>query len=377
MTANAHTPEQRSAPLDRPTTRFTLPSDLAAAEPPEARGLARDGVRLLAAVGDRIEHLRFAELGQSLAPGDLLVVNTSATRAAAVDGEIPGLGPVVVHFSTLLDDGSWVIEVRTAPAAAKPVRSLEPQTRIALPNGVQLILRAPAPADQGPAGPRLWRTQPLAADPVRRLLSGHGRPIRYGYLAGEWPLAGYQTVFADPQDELGASAEMPSAGRPFSTALVTRLTSKGVLFAPITLHAGVSSQESGEPPAAERFRVPARTAALVNWTRRNGGRVIAVGTTVTRALESATGNSAQAGQPQVGEPTEVRAADGWTSLVLGPQHPARVVNGLITGLHEPDASHLLLLEAVAGADLVQRVYDAALDRRYLWHEFGDTCLLIP
>ena len=392
MTAAAQTHEQpserrnqphkppRKPPRSRPTTRFALPADLAAAEPPEARGLSRDGVRLLAAMGDRIEHARFTDLGRFLDAGDLLVVNTSATRAAAVDGERPDHGPVVVHFSTLLDDGSWVVEIRTAPAADKPVRTLEPHARIDVPDGLRLVLLAPEPADQGPAGPRLWRTQPLDPQLVSRMLGRHGRPIRYGYLAGEWPLAAYQTVFAEaPTSDgepsptttttadvsLGASAEMPSAGRPFSTELVTRLASRGVLFAPITLHAGVSSQESAEPPAAERFRVPARTASLVTWTRRTGGRVIAVGTTVTRALESA---STLGG--------DVRAADGWTNLVLGPDRPAQVVDGLITGLHDPDASHLLLLEAVVGADLVQRVYDAALDRRYLWHEFGDTCLLI-
>jgi S-adenosylmethionine:tRNA ribosyltransferase-isomerase len=373
MTAPVETPAASRPRLDhRPATRFALPADLAAAEPPEARGLARDGVRLLAATGDRIEHARFADLGQFLTSGDLLVVNTSATRAAAVDGRRPGCGPVVVHFSTRLDDDSWVVEVRTAPTADHPIRTLHPDTRIDLPDGLRLALIAPEPADQGPAGPRLWRTQPLDPAALSRMLGAHGRPIRYGYLAGGWPIATYQTVFADPLDEAGltgASAEMPSAGRPFSAELVTRLAAQGVLFAPITLHAGVSSQESGEPPAAERFRVPARTAALVEWTRRTGGRVIAVGTTVTRALESATTNGGGRGT--------IRAADGWTDLVLGPDRPVRVVDGLITGLHAPDASHLLLLEAVAGTERVQRVYDAALDRRYLWHEFGDTCLLLP
>jgi S-adenosylmethionine:tRNA ribosyltransferase-isomerase len=372
--------------LDRPATRFMLPDDLAAAEPPEARGLARDGVRLLAAVGDRIEHATFTGLDRFLNPGDLLVVNTSATRASAVDGERLGHGPVVVHCSTQQDDGSWVVEVRTAPAAAKPIRTLDPGTQIDVPDGVRLILRAAEPLDQGPAGPRLWRTQPLAPGAVNRMLARHGRPIRYGYLHGEWPISTYQTVFAEPTPhsgrppidsdpglaenvDAGASAEMPSAGRPFSTELVTRLASRGVLFAPITLHTGVSSQETGEPPAAERFRVPARTAALVGWARATGGRVIAVGTTATRALESAYTPGADRGG-------ELRAADGWTELVLGPERPARVVDGLITGLHDPEASHLLLLESVAGAELVQRVYDAALDRGYLWHEFGDSCLLI-
>jgi S-adenosylmethionine:tRNA ribosyltransferase-isomerase len=418
--------EPGTAELDRPATRFALPDDLAAAEPPEARGLARDGVRLLAADGDRIEHARFAELGRFLRPGDLLVVNTSATRAAAVDGRIGGLGAVVVHFAIFLDDGSWVVEIRTAPAAAHPIRNLLPGRRIELPDG-NLTLVAPEPVDQGPGGPRLWRTEPLDPHRVHDLLGRHGRPIRYGYLAGQWPLASYQTVFAaptDPSDQadpgaqvdpgaqptstgrlaasdragLGASAEMPSAGRPFSTELVSRLIGQGVLFAPITLHAGVSSAESGEPPAAEWFRVPARTAALVNWTRKTGGLVIAVGTTVTRALESAAlprdlgrmdrplvqdhgpeeaGTQARRAQGHGQDGGEVVAAEGWTGLVLGPQQPVRVVDGLITGLHDPDASHLLLLEAVAGPPLVQRVYDAALDRRYLWHEFGDSCLLLP
>jgi S-adenosylmethionine:tRNA ribosyltransferase-isomerase len=159
---------------------------------------------------------------------------------------------------------------------------------------------------------------------------------------------------------------MPSAARPFTAPLVVELISGGTIFAPVVLHTGVSSLESDEPPLAERFRVPAVTARLVNLTKRAGGRVIAVGTTATRALESA-----------VGADGSVRSREGWTDLVLGPQRPARVVDGLVTGLHEPSSSHLLLLEAVAGSELVQRVYDAAVEQRYLWHEFGDACLLLP
>jgi S-adenosylmethionine:tRNA ribosyltransferase-isomerase len=158
---------------------------------------------------------------------------------------------------------------------------------------------------------------------------------------------------------------MPSAGRPFTDRLVTRLVSAGIRIAPVTLHCGVSSLESHEPPPAERYAVPAATAELVNATRATGRRVVAVGTTVTRALESAA------------EPDgRVTARAGWTDLVLGPDRPARTVHGLVTGLHAPGASHLLLLEAVAGAAVVRRAYDAALERRYLWHEFGDMSLLL-
>ena len=159
---------------------------------------------------------------------------------------------------------------------------------------------------------------------------------------------------------------MPSAGRPFTAEIVTDLVTRGVGVAPVLLHTGVSSQEAGEAPLPERFAVPAATARLVNLTRASGGRVVAVGTTVTRALESAADPDGT-----------VRARSGWTDLVLGPQRPARVVGGLVTGWHAPGASHLQLLQAVAGPGLVRRAYAAALRHRYLWHEFGDSCLLLP
>jgi len=193
------------------------------------------------------------------------------------------------------------------------------------------------------------------------MLASHGRPIRYAYVPQDWPIADYQTVFANSP----GSAEMPSAGRPFTASLVTTLVSAGITVAPITLHTGVSSIEEGKPPLPERFHVPPVTANLVNLTRAEGGRVVAVGTTVTRALES------------VASEGRVSAGSGWTDLVLSPQRPARVVNGLITGWHAPGASHLLLLQAVAGRELVTEAYRAAEGNGYLWHEFGDSCLLLP
>lgn len=345
----------------QPRTRFVLPERLNAAEPPEARGLARDGVRLLVADGIQIVHGRFDQLGDHLRPGDLLVVNTSGTLAAAVPGTritAGGVEPVVVHFSTELDDGTWVVELRTAPTAAAPVLHADPGDRVELAPGGTLTLLAPF----DPAGRRLWRVTAGLDGGVSRYLARHGRPIAYRYVADRWPLDAYQTVFATEP----GSAEMPSAGRPFTTELVTRLVSSGILVAPILLHTGVSSLESSEPPMPERFRVPQSTARLVEWVRAGGGRVVAVGTTVVRALESAVRPDGSVG-----------ASGGWTDLVLGPDRPARVVDGLITGMHAPDASHLLLLEAVAGEDLVQDAYGAALQGEYLWHEFGDLSLLLP
>jgi S-adenosylmethionine:tRNA-ribosyltransferase-isomerase (queuine synthetase) len=159
---------------------------------------------------------------------------------------------------------------------------------------------------------------------------------------------------------------MPSAARPFTPELVTRLVSNGVLIAPITLHTGVASPEAHEPPYAERFEVPAATADLVNHVRARGDRVIAVGTTAVRALESAAGPDGH-----------VQESNGWTEHVVTPEEGVRTVDGLLTGLHEPKSSHLMMLTAIAGPDLLKSTYEAALDGSYLWHEFGDLNLLLP
>jgi S-adenosylmethionine:tRNA ribosyltransferase-isomerase len=325
-----------------------------AAEPPEARGLTRDGVRLLVAEPGRLRHTTFASLAGFLGEGDLVVVNTSRTLAAAVDARRAGAA-ITVHFSTELADGDWAVELRRG---GRPAWDGVAGERIDLPGGAELILVDSYPAP-GMPGSRLWRAK---VTEVPRLLARHGRPITYDYLAGRWPLRRYQTVFAT---EAG-SAEMPSAGRPFADRLVTQLVSRGVTLAPIALHTGVSSQEHGEPPLPERFTVPAATARLVNSARGAGARVVAVGTTVTRALETVAT-----------EDGTVRPAQGWTDLVLGERRRARTVTGLITGWHAPGASHLALLEAVAGADLVNAAYREAVAAGYRWHEFGDSCLLLP
>ena len=210
-------------------------------------------------------------------------------------------------------------------------------------------------------GSRLWRATVDAKD-VLSYLWRVGRPISYDYVSARWPLTDYQTVYA----RVPGSAEMPSAGRPFTAQVLGDLAALGVSVAPVVLHTGVSSLEAGETPLPERFRVSRATAHLVNQTRRGGRRVVAVGTTVTRALETAADRHGL-----------VRPAAGWTELVLGPDRPARVVDGLITGWHEPVASHWQLLEAVAGNELVVRAYEAALAEQYLWHEFGDSALLLP
>ncbi|HTQ17243.1 S-adenosylmethionine:tRNA ribosyltransferase-isomerase [Mycobacterium sp.] len=346
--------------LAAPHTHFRRAPDSDATEPPEARGVARDAVKLLVARPDGISHARFADLGDYLRPGDLLVVNNSATLPAAIDGRRAGR-PVTIHFSTERAEKLWVVELRPAGNATGHLPDVRPGERIEMPGGAAIVVRSSYP-DSGVEGARLWTARVALEGDFVSYLARHGRPIRYSYVPRRWPLCYYQTVFA----RRPGSAEMASAARPFSTELVTDLVAAGIAIAPITLHAGVASAEAGEPPAAERYQVPAATARLVNLTRATGGRVIAAGTTATRALESAANPDGV-----------VEQAVGWTDLVLGSGRPTRVVDGLITGWHDAGASHLLLLEAVAGPDLVAAAYEAAVEHGYLWHEFGDSALLLP
>jgi S-adenosylmethionine:tRNA ribosyltransferase-isomerase len=332
---------------------FTLPPALEAHEPPARR----DGVRLLAGTSDGVTHLPFTGLPELLRPGDLLVVNTSPTLPAAVR-----LDRIALHFSGPLPpqasgEDAWLVELRLRTGEATvPYDGGRCGEWFPLPGGATLTLL-------GRQTPRLWRARLDTA--VVPYLRRYGVPIRYAYVGRDWPLSAYQTVFGTPGLD-GGSAEMPSAGRPFSPRVLAGLAAAGVGLVTLTLHTGVASLEAGETPLPERYRVPAATAAAVNATRAAGGRIVAVGTTVTRALET------------VAEPDgSVRPGTGWTDLVLGPDRRARTVDGLVTGWHEPDASHLLLLEAVAGRALVEHAYGAALAARYLWHEFGDTCVLLP
>ncbi|RZS36829.1 S-adenosylmethionine:tRNA ribosyltransferase-isomerase [Herbihabitans rhizosphaerae] len=340
------------------TLEFTLPAELEAPAPPEARGLERDGVRLLAgsAATGRVSHHRFTELPSLLKPGDVLVVNTSATLPAAVG--VVGSG-LVVHFSTELAHGRWLIELRRSDgkATAQYVEGMAGD-RYPLPGGGSVTLREPFSTG------RLWEADVDTGTVlgVRSFLRHFGSPIRYGYVRRPWPLSFYQSVFATTP----GSAEMPSAARPFTDAVVTRLVSAGVEFAPLLLHTGVASPEAHERPYPERYAVSEHTARVVNQARAAGGRVIAIGTTAVRALETATG-----------EDGVVRAASGWTELVVTPERGVRAVDGLLTGFHEPRASHLDMLAAVAGFGLLERVYAEAVAEGYLWHEFGDVNLLLP
>jgi S-adenosylmethionine:tRNA-ribosyltransferase-isomerase (queuine synthetase) len=350
----------------RDALAFTLPPEREAHEPPEARGTPRDGVAMLVSrqAAGEISHHAFADLPALLLPGDLLVVNTSATLPAAVRLLHPtGLA---VHFSTPLPDGDWLVELRSAAGAATaPYGGGFSGQQLELPGAAVLTLGARFTG-------RLWRAR-LSTAVVPYLLR-HGSPIRYSYVRRPWPIGSYQTVFGTTP----GSAEMPSASRPFTPEIVARLVARGITFAPLTLHTGVSSLESEEDPYPEPYDVPPATARLVNLTRQHGGRVIAVGTTVVRALETAARVPGQAPHPAaVAAPHPASPAAGWTEHIVTPRTRLLAVDGLLTGLHEPRSSHLRMLAAFAGLDLLARCYAAAIDHGYLWHEFGDLHLLLP
>lgn len=351
---------------------FTLPRHLEAAEPPEARGLTRDSVRLLVSrvEVDTIAHARFSELPRWLAPGDLLVVNTSGTLNAALTARTSNGDRFEVHLSTRVPGNLWVVEVRRpGPVASLPYRDARAGAALDLEGGGCITLLAPYPLVTSlDAQSRLWIAALELAEPVLPYLERFGSPIRYSYVAQSWPESMYQTVFANEP----GSAEMPSAARPFTPELVTRLVSAGIQIAPVLLHTGVASLEDHEPPYEEFFRVPPETADRVNETKRAGHRVVAVGTTVVRALETVTDTRGRAS-----------AGEGWTSVVIGPRRPLRAVNGIITGFHEPHATHLAMIEevivAAGGGRLsshLDRAYREAQQAGYLWHEFGDSHLII-
>ena len=351
------------------TLEFELPPELEAFEPPEAKGLSRDAVRLLISRkrDDSLVHTHFHDLPDYLEAGDVLVINTSGTLPAALPATREDGTILELHLSTHLPADLWIVELRTpATRATMPFRDARAGESLILPGGARVQILAPYLMDRTlsptPASSRLWVSMLELPESLIPYLHCYGKPIRYGYVHHDWSLEHYQTVYAT---EAG-SAEMPSAGRAFTPELLTRLIAKGVQIAPLILHTGVASLEEHEPPYEEFYRVPLETARTVNQARTDGRRVIAVGTTVVRALETVTDAHA------VTHPGE-----GWTRLIVTPQRGIRAVNGILTGWHEPKATHLAMLEAIASRHHLEISYSAALEHGYLWHEFGDLHLILP
>jgi len=355
---------------------FDLPSELEAGEPPEARGLGRDEVRLMVSYlgNDRVVHSSFTNLPDFLEAGDTLVINTSGTMNAALPARYRDGTPVTVHLSTHLPAELWVVELRSSPDN-EPVLEGKAGMVLTLPEGASIVLQTPYLSEkrnQNEGNNRLWVSTLDLPVSLNEYLERHGSPIRYNYVRESWPSSYYQTVYVT---EVG-SAEMPSAGRAFTPELITRLVAKGVRILPLLLHTGVASLEDDEPPYEEFYRVSPETAAAINAARETERRIVAVGTTVVRALETVTDRD---GVTHPGE--------GWTDLHITPERGIRSVNAMLTGLHEPRSTHLSMLEALTGStspcslpttgrEHLEIAYSEALDRGYLWHEFGDLHLIL-
>ncbi|MCA9865040.1 MAG: S-adenosylmethionine:tRNA ribosyltransferase-isomerase [Anaerolineales bacterium] len=345
--------------MKRETLLFDRPTALVATRPAEADGRPRDAGRLLVSRASGHSHAGFRELADHLEPGDLLVVNRSATLPASLPATRKGGAPFILNLSTHYGGGLWLAEPRFSPAAPGPLPNLTPGSEIRVA-GEEARLVAPYP---GLA--RLWFVK-FGGDTFA-LMARAGRPIRYGYVDREYDLDVYQTLFA----AYPGSVEMPSAAYPFTRRVMDDLARRGVEIASIVLHTGVSSLEV-ETDVVEQhalypepYSVPRATAEMVNGTRQSGRRVVALGTTVVRALESAW------------DGRQVQPSTGFSRLYVHPGRPPQVVGGLLTGLHDPSTSHLAMLYALAGPDLIRGAYDEAVRERYLWHEFGDSHLILP
>jgi S-adenosylmethionine:tRNA ribosyltransferase-isomerase len=343
---------------------FKLPPELAAKEPPERRGITRDQVRLMAidCVTHQVEHTRFDRLGEFLRPSDLLVFNTSRTLPAALDGCEAPTGPCMqIRLAQHLPDDSWLALLlcqQGNPFACGLREGMEIEFGQGLRGKVDR-------RDENI--PRLWKLRfSKSGTELMDLLYRLGHPIRYEYVSAPWDLDYYQTVYAKEP----GSAEMPSAGRAFTWKLLFDLKRRGIETGHILLHTSLSSYMDDEldaqhPASEEEYFISEAAAEKINSTHQQGGRVIAVGTTVVRALESVAD-----------ETGKVEAGHGYTRLHITADHVLRTVDGLLTGLHEPEASHLDLLTAFLPAQQIREAYEEAVQRGYLWHEFGDLNLIV-
>jgi S-adenosylmethionine:tRNA ribosyltransferase-isomerase len=339
--------------------RFDLPPELEASLPPEYRGIRRDQVRLL--VLPRFEgspvHARFDALGEYLRPGDLLVVNNSRTLPAMLAAR---------------DKRGRTFEVRLAHRRAEDLwdglvfegSEHAGEEGLLLTFGEGLTARL---LRRRPDLPFLWQIQfDRCCLPLLDLIYRLGEPVRYSYVDGGFPLDLYQTVYASEP----GSVEMPSAGRAFTWELLLKLQRQDIELTAISLHTGLSSTrddaiDASHPNYDEEYHLPEAAAQAINATREQGGRVIAVGTTVVRTVETVAQENGT-----------VSSNRGWTRLRITPNYHLRAVDALLTGMHEPEASHLDLLSAFVAPDRLQAAYLQAIERGYLWHEFGDMNLVI-
>jgi S-adenosylmethionine:tRNA ribosyltransferase-isomerase len=316
----------------------------------------------------RFRDARLGDLGTLLRAGDLLVVNDAATLPASLAARAPSGEPLEVRLAGEREGGRFHAVLFGAGDWRLPTERRPPPPPLArgdrLTFGAELAATVEEVDAEHPrlVGVRFDRDGAALWSALYRV----GRPVQYSYLAGPLALWSVQTAYGSRP----WSVEMPSAGRPLTWRLLRELGRRGVALAAVTHAAGLSS--TGEPaldgalPLPERYSIGAAAVAAVEAARAEGGRVVAVGTTVVRALEGAAARHGGA----------LAAGDGVTDLRVGPGFAPRVVDGLLTGMHDPTTSHFQLLGAFAPAPLLERAFAHAAAVGYLQHEFGDSNLIL-
>lgn len=315
-----------------------------------------------------IEHRRVGDLPELLEPGDVVVVNDAATLPAALDATTSSGERVEVRLAGLPGPEATVVLLGAGTHRDPTERRgdpprLAPGDRLRFAHG--LDARVLAVDASSPRGAVLR----FEAEPRRIFgaIYAGGRPVQYAHVAGDLALYHVQTVYASRP----WAVEMPSAGRPLTFAMITRMRRRGVEVVRVTHGAGLSSTGDAALdrrfPLPERYRVDEEAVRVIEAARRAGGRVVAVGTSVVRALEGAA--RAAGG--------ELAAGEGVTDVLLDAGAPPRVVDGVLSGLHEPGTSHHRLLQAFAPAEALERALEEGERAGYLGHELGDSMLVLP
>jgi S-adenosylmethionine:tRNA ribosyltransferase-isomerase len=342
--------------------QFDLPKHLSCPEPTEERNMHRDEVRLLVTGSNgNIQHSTFKFLDNFLSKGDVLVVNTSATIPAALPLLLPGGSKGKLHLGTKLKEKEWLVEIREI-TGNRTIRWKEGEAgmQFELPSSASVTLKQNFYNNDQWLD--LWIADFDIHESMQKYLSANALPIQYEKLNRQYPLSYYQTFFSFHP----GSSEMPSAGRGFTAPLIERLLQKGIVFAPVVLHTGVSSLEENETPYPEYMEIDPLTTSIINTAKKQGRRIIAVGTTAIRAIETA-----------LNEEDLVISYHGNTNLFIDENYKMKIADGLLTGFHEPRASHLNMLQSIAGYEHIDMAYREAIKAGYYWHQFGDLHLILP
>ncbi len=345
---------------------YHLPKNLECSIPTEIRGINRDEVRLMISniSTDNVQHDTFKNIVDYLNEDDVLVVNTSGTIKAAIPAKNKNNTFLQIHLSTQLKNKKWVAELREiSENNTQRYFGGQPNEIIELIHGGSIRLIQPYYSNSNQEDHlQLWTIELIIEEEVSHYLEKFAQNIQYFNIKKNYPNSFYQTIFAK---EFG-SAEMPSAGRAFTQNVLDQLEKKGVEIIPILLHTGVASLEMNEKPYEEYFEISKKSATAINNARKKGKNIIAVGTTVIRAIETLTSSQ-----------KITSSGKGWTNIFITPERGVNGIDGLITGFHEPKASHLFMLEAITKRKHLEITYHEAVHHKYLWHEFGDLHLILP